>query len=51
MAGRRKARSPFGVVPVPGGSLQPGASVSTVLRFSGKPNSSTVPAFAGTPPR
>jgi hypothetical protein len=49
--GTRKRKSPFLVIPVPGGSLQPGASVSTTLRLSGKPNRFTLSVFAATPPR
>jgi RHS repeat-associated protein len=48
--GTGKGRSPFLVVAVPGGRLQPDGSVSTALRFSAKPNPFTVSVFAATAP-
>jgi RHS repeat-associated protein len=48
---RKKTRSPFVVVAAPGGSLQPGGTVSLVLQFSGKPNRPTLSVFAATPPK
>jgi hypothetical protein len=49
--GIRKRKRPFLIVPVPGGSLQPGTSLSVTLRFSGTPNHFTVSVFAATTPR
>jgi hypothetical protein len=49
--GTRKTKRPFLIVPVPGGSLQPGTSLSVTLRFSGTPNHFTVSVFAATLPR
>jgi hypothetical protein len=49
--GSSKTRAPFVAVNVPGGILQPGASVSTPLHFSSKPNPTTESVFANTPPQ
>jgi hypothetical protein len=47
--GSRKSKSPFLVLNID--SLPPGGSVSSTLRFGGKPNRFTLAVFAGTSPR
>jgi RHS repeat-associated protein len=48
--GSKKKRSPYVVLSLPGGVLEPGDSVSMALQFSGKPNQPTLSVFAGSPP-
>jgi hypothetical protein len=49
--GKRKKKTPFVTMAVPGGTLAPGKSVSLMLRFSRKPNRVTPSVFAGAVPQ
>lgn len=49
--GTRKKKSPFVVINLAGGVLQPNGSVSLVVQFSARPNGLTMSVFAGTSPK
>jgi hypothetical protein len=50
IVGGKRKKSPFVMIDLADGVLRPGDSVSTLLRFSAKPNTFTVAVFAGTSP-
>src|SRR5262249_35021998 len=49
--GTGRKKTPFVTVPVPGGTLRPGGSVSVALSFSAKPRGVMPSVFAGTAPQ
>ena len=48
--GTRKKKIPVLTVNLPGGELQPNATATLMVQFSGKPNTITFKVFAATPP-